>query len=259
MARQNYYNDRSSPWKRWAQWVAGKRAVMGFAVGILAVLTIGWYWQATLRCGAVAVENTVHASRDEIRELSGVETGQLLYAIDPAVIRDRVRRHPWIKDASVSRVPTGTLTIAVEERNPRVLVVGPNRQPAYYLDYQAYQMPVVHDEIHNVPLLRGLDAPYDPTTVVQDSTLRTFLRALERTPAAEPLISEIIIQQEQVRLRTIASPEGRSIPVRVGRGNYSDKLTRLSAFWKQAVNRYDRQYQRIDLRFADQVVVRETS
>ncbi len=259
MARPNYYNDRPSRWKRWAQWLSAKRAVMSVAAAALAVVAIGWYWQATLTCSEVVIEQTAHASREEIRELAGVQTGQALYGIDPAVITDRVRRHPWVRDASVSRVPTGTLTIEVEERRPRAVVVGANQQPAYYLEYEGYQMPVVPDEMHNVPLVRGLQAAYKPTTVVQDSTMVRFLRALERSPDAEPLISEIIMREGDVRLRTVISPDGRSIPVRVGHGNYENKLTRLAAFWKQAVNRYDRQYHRIDLRFADQVVVEEPS
>jgi cell division protein FtsQ len=239
--------------------MAGKKAIFIFAVVGLVVAAGGWYWQATLQCRAIVVANAVHAAQDEIRDLSGVETGQLLYAIDPAVIRDRVRRHPWVEDASIHRVPTGRLTIEVYERHPRMLVVGKNNHPTYYLDHEGYQMPVVHDSIHNVPLLRGWHVPYEPAEAVQDSTIRTLLQALEQTPAAEQLISEIIVQQEHVSAQTIASPDGRSIAVRIGRGNYEDKLTRLAAFWEQAVNRYDRQYRQIDLRFADQVVVRETS
>lgn len=260
MARPNYYNNRPSRFTRWSQWVVGKLSMVGLVAAGIGVLGLGWYWQATLQCSAVVVERTVHAEAGEIRELAEVDTGQVLYDIDPAVIRDRVRHHPWVEDASVSRIPTGTLTIEVKERTPSVLVISAgNHRPAYYLDYAGYQMPTSVEHLHNVPLVRGLQASYEPGQVVQDSTMRSFLKALEARPAAEPLISEIRMQQGTIHLRTVASPDGEAIPVRMGRGSFDSKLTRLSAFWEQAVRRYDRQYRHIDLRFDDQVVVRETS
>lgn len=261
--KPNRYKKSSRPAGNWFRRLKRRAGILVVCMGVAAVAALGWYWQATLVCEAVVVEGNRHAAAADVRELAQIDSGAVLYDINPAVIRDRVRRHPWIRSASIGRIPTGTLVIEVVERTPAVLVVNERGRPAYYLDYAGYQMRCGKEHLHNVPLVHGLEAPYDPTRPVEAPSMQAFLQAMKAMPSAQRLVSSIVINDErQIVLHTVATPGGRAVPVQLGRGRYMNKLNRLQAFWTQVVLTREEQFEQaaqdvfIDLRFDQQVIVR---
>ena len=155
---------------------------------------------------------------------------------------------------------TGTLRIAVQEREPVVLVLEGGR-PAHFLDARGYAMPVsgASPALYDVPVLYGAPA-YHPTQPVESAGLRSLLAALRRAdPATLALVSEIEWGRTVTVWTTPVAAHG-SLPVRLGHADHDRQLKSLRAFWDQAVlPRPETRFAAIDLRFDGQVVTRETA
>jgi cell division protein FtsQ len=92
--------------------------------------------------------------------------------------------------------------------------------------------------------------------------VRELLQALaEADLETDALISEITLAGGgDAVLRTSPGGGHGSVSVRLGIGNYGEKLSRLHAFWHQAVlTRPELSFRVIDLRFDGQIVTREDS
>lgn len=246
----------SSTYHRWARWL-GLAAALAVVV---ALGMLGWRWQATLDVAAVSVVGTTHAPPDSLRALARVDTGTVLYDIEPALVEDRVRRHPWVQDASVMRMPTGTLRISVTERTPAALAMTADGTPAFYVDRQGFCMPLPASADYDVPLLYGLADAYSPTQPVAHAAVRDVLAAMTASDARD-LVAELTVQPDStLRLYTRPTTVHDAIRVEMGRDDFSAKLRRLQAFWTQAVQpRPGTQFSVIDLRFDSQIVTQETT
>lgn len=232
--------------------------LMLLGLGTLGVL--GWQWMAELCVERIALRGLHHADSTALIDLAQVDTGMVLFDVDPALVADRVRRHPWVRKARAMRLPTGTLTISVWERDPVVLVLGGRGQPAHFLDRTGFAMPATPGAVYDVPLLRGLRERVHPVRPLQNERLRGLLAALADADAeTDAIVSELEVQRSgQVVLHTTPVGARGSIPVRLGRTGFAEKLTRLRAFWRQAVlAQPDKNVTLIDLRFNGQIVTRE--
>lgn len=247
---------KSSTYHRWA-----RRLGLAAALAVVVALgVLGWRWQATLDVAAVSVAGTTHAPPDSLRALARVDTGAALYDIEPALVEDRVRRHPWVQDASVMRLPTGTLRISVTERTPAALAMTADGTPAFYVDRHGFCMPLPDSADYDVPLLYGLADAYSPTRPVAHTAARDLLEALTASEARD-LVAELTVQPDStLRLYTRPTTAHNAIRVEMGRDAFPRKLHRLQAFWTQAVQpRPNTQFSVIDLRFDSQIVTKETS
>lgn len=290
MPQQNPHTEGRA--RRWFR--IGGAVLALLAVGGTALL--GWRWYRSIPVRRVVVKGATHAAPDTLAALARVDTGQALYRLQPRLLTDRVRRHPWVKSAAVSRYPNGTLRITVDERTPAALVLQ-DGAAAYYLDAAGYPLPLASGlAAYDVPLVRGLEEAYQPLRPTGHTALRRLLAALERDTVAEALVSEIRVQDAPLskntsspgrasslgaghsgaaeahpkstssravgalRLRMVPDGRGQSATVRLGRGGFPRKLRTLTAFWQQAVREKPHAaFHEIDLRFDGQVVAREES
>lgn len=241
-----------------------KAARRGLALFLMLLVAaagfLGWRWASALTCTSVELIGVRHANPDEILALARVDTGMTLIEIDPRYVADRVRRHPWVRDARAMRLPDGTVTVDVEERAPVALLVDERGVPSHYLDAEGVAMPVVPNGIYDVPLLRGVPVPPNPLQRVAEPAARALLAALARIdPETDALISEAEIRPGgEVWLYTEPLPERGPIPVRLGHEPFLDKFARLKAFWEDAVlSQPGKQFELIDLRFESQIVTHE--
>lgn len=230
--------------------------LVALALGLVAA----WVWQRTLPLAAVTVVGAVHASADEVAALTGaVPDSVALFSLSPALVADRAQRHPWVRTASVRRLPTGTLRVRVEERVPAALAMDAAGRPSHFLDAEGYAMPldVAVPAVYDVPVLYGAPA-YHPIQPVESAALRGLLGALGRADAeALALVSEIEWGPRVTLWTTPAGGHG-SIPVRLGHDGHDSQLRRLRAFWDQSVlPRPDTEFRLVDLRFDGQVVTLE--
>ena len=249
----------------------------------------GWTWQRTVPLVDVEVTGAVMAPAVELEALAalpqpdpatadtaaGTEAYVPLFDLDPVLLADRVRRHPWVEDAAVRRWPTGTLEIAVTERTPVALAIGADGRPAFYLDAAGYTMPMpprpadapaARTAAYDVPLLRGVLPAYRPTLPVDDEPLRALLATLGALPEADPAADALVSELHRDRrggFTLVTAPAAGHGPIEVvlgtgGPSGFGEQLGRLTAFWAQAVRpQPDRRFERVDLRFRDQIVTRE--
>lgn len=231
--------------------------VVTVAVGALAYL--GWRWLDGAPVEDIAIRGAVHADSSQIIDLAGVEVGMPLMEVAPAILADRVRRHPWVETASVSRQPTGTLVISVREREPVALALDTRGAPDYYLDAAGFRMPAAGGPVADVPIVRGVREAYHPVVPVASPPLSRFMALLpDLEDFEDALLSEIHETATGIDIYTAVTPGGQSLRVRLGRDQFEQKLDRLQSFWMQAVlARPETRYDWVDLRFEGQVVTRE--
>lgn len=231
-------------------------------VALAFVLGAAWVWQRTLPLERVVVVGAVHTPAGEVVELTSVEPDSTaLFSLSPALVADRAQRHPWVQSATVRRLPTGTLRIAVDERRPVVLALDGAGRPSHFLDAEGYAMPAeaATPALYDVPVLRG--APdFHPVQPVESAGLRSLLQALARADVATQALVSEVEWGRTVTLWTTPTSSHESVRVRLGQAGHRDQLRRLRAFWDQAVlPQPDVTFSFVDLRFDGQVVTRESS
>ena len=243
-----------STYHRWTR----RLALAGTLALVAALGVLGWQWLADVSLERVYVVGAQRADTAEVKTLAGVLPDTALYAIEPALVADRVRRHPWVKAASVMRLPTGALRISISERTPAALAMDGDGRPAFYLDDRGYCMPLAEDAA-NVPLLYGLgEDEYRPVQPLAHRTVREALAALAST-GIHDRVSELTVRADSsIQLYTQAAGPHAPIAVRLGHGPFPEQLRTLRAFWNQAIEAQpNTQFSQIDLRFDGQVITRE--
>ncbi len=254
-ATDKYRSERLVSWKR----LLTTLLVLG---GLSLAGWQGWAWRANVHCERIVVTGAERAERDSLTALAQVAVGDLLFAIDPNVVADRIRRHPWVAAAKVSRLPTGTLRIEVVERAPVLVAEEGAGSPAYYIDAHGYRMPLATDTLPPLPFIRGLDEPYHPVRPLRDSTVHALAGAVAELYGDRLALIDGFERRADgdFVLFTAATLKRPAIPVRLGERDFRAKLRRLFAFWRQGVmpgpeTRFDY----VDLRFERQIVTREYS
>ena len=245
------------------QKTARRRRLLRVAAGVVlaAALVAAWVWQRTLPLERVDVVGAVYAPADEVVALTrAVPDSVALFSLSPALVADRAQRHPWVARATARRLPTGTLRIAVEEREPVVLVLDDAGRASHFLDADGFAMPAdaASPALFDVPVLTGAPA-YHPAQPVADAGLRSFLAALARADeATQSLVSDVAWGRRATLWTTPVAGHG-SVPVRLATdAGHDDQLRRLRAFWDQAVlPQPGVRFDVVDLRFDGQVVTRE--
>lgn len=240
--------------------VLWRRVSVVLGIIVLATVTgLGGYVWATLHVEQVTVQGAQHADVEAIHKLAGIDTTQRLYGIDSQITADRIQREPWVAAAVVKRLPTGTLALNVVERTPVLLALAPNGKPDRYLDAQGYQMPVVDGAAYDVPLLRGLKEAYHPVKPIAHPGVRALLAEIGTLPEGiDQLLSTFYVVGKGLELETAPGPRREGIRVRLGEGDFTERLHHLRAFWDQAIlTRPKVAVNLIDLRFNNQIVTQE--
>lgn len=135
---------------------------------IVGVVLIGWmitmsaqyagpFLDRLLEIKTVTVEGLRRIDREEIIDLVKLEPRTALHHVSTADIKDRVESHPWIKRATVNRVPLNELHIAVVERIPGAVVL--TGEEIVLVDEEGHVLAPVsqkNDE-GSLPFLSGVD------------------------------------------------------------------------------------------------------
>jgi cell division protein FtsQ len=146
-----------------ATWIR-RLKVVGFLVG--AVL-LGWGLVTAaklsgpvatrlLEIRAVTVEGVHQIQRQELIDLVALRPGTALHHIVAGALEHQVKRHPWVKEAVVTRVPFHELRISVVERKPAAIVrIGVDN---YLCDDSGHVLTRLGQADNEVlPMLTGID------------------------------------------------------------------------------------------------------
>ena len=206
------------------------------------------------------VTGTQFSDPDSLLHRLDVDSTTLFFDIKPQFVASRVAEDPWVEFAHVSRLPNAVLSISVTERTPALLMMDAEGNPNRFIDQHGFQMPFRKHTVFDVPLLFGLEEVFHPSEPIQHPSLRQLLNDLQQVPAeVDALISAFTIKPDgEIFLHTNPIPGRGSIDVRLGSGDYGNKLTRLHAFWHQTVlAKRDYNIKAIDLRFDSQIITNE--
>lgn len=199
----------------------------------------------------IQVRGSEKVSGSEIVAIAGLHQGMSMWRVDLAKIEKNVARHPWVRRAVVRREFPHRVIIDVEERVPRAIVA---LRKLYYVDADG----VVFKEIgahENVqyPLLTGLRAEEltAPNPAVR-RRIQDAIRLGELMVQRSHSLSEIHFDAPD---RLVVYTTDFPVPLRMGWGNWDDKLQRmerLMSLWKGNEERLGS----LDMSFNDQIVAR---
>ena len=237
-------------------WVLVLTAVL--LSGIVTMAVTANTWKHDLRVLRIRTQgNSIVPDSDIVRMAAIVKNGKL-FDVNLNEVRLRVQQNPFMKSVSVAReIPDG-ITITVTERKPVAALV---LDRILYLDAEGYVLPPVRSgHVIDVPVLTG-ELPAGDCRPGQRIRTRRLSEALEILATAERIgddlyhmISEVHCAGDSTYVLFTAES---GVPVVLGSGEVAEKLVKFDGFWKQIVmQRTGSRLKTVDLRFADQVVVR---
>lgn len=203
----------------------------------------------------VRVENASRVAGEEIAALSDVRLGHNIFELDLPRIGRKIEENPWIKTAEVRRIFPRTVVIKVEERSPKAVI---NLDYLYYVDGEGEIFKVLEaNDSLDFPVITGLERK--DLLERQDETqsrLREMVGLVGELTGRQVFglqdVSEIHLDQTgEIVLYTCAG----GVPVRMGDGNYGDKLDRLERIYGELKPRL-RALKYIDLNVMDRIVVK---
>ncbi|MDQ7784651.1 MAG: FtsQ-type POTRA domain-containing protein [Desulfomonilaceae bacterium] len=207
----------------------------------------------------VDVTGTKRLSRDEIVEASEIEAGINLLTVDLGAVTERLKRHPWIRSASVYRRFPGRLIMEIEERSPRAILAA---EKLYYVDEQAeYFSRLLPGDSISFPLFTGVTPSQLESHGLE---IREMLRLglglvdlLERS-GSDPDISRISeIRMDLDDGLSVHTKSGRIVVL--GKGEFERKLKRYAGLKKFLIRRGQWHTARIiNLDFEDRALVRSS-
>jgi cell division protein FtsQ len=230
---------------------------------ILFILAVGCglaahNWKGDLRIARVSIEGNKIVTEASILSMAAIPKGARLYGVDIRSARQRVLQNPFIRSATVTREAPDGIVISVVERMPiAALALG----KTLAIDSEGVVLPsVMMTGVFDLPVLTG-DLPVaecNPGHRIQSRAVQEALDILvsarQVSEDLHRLISEVHIDGEN---DIVMYTSEAGVPVIFGRGNVPQKLLELDGFWKQIVlPRSASDLASVDLRFADQVVVR---
>ena len=215
-------------------------------------------WKHDFRVRRVTTEGNSIVPDSDIVRAAAIPGNGRLFDVDLNRARQRVQQIPFVRSAAVARELPDGITIEVTERQPVAALI---LDRVLYIDAEGFVLPPVRSgKVVDLPVVTGEIAAADcpPGERTRSQRLRGALEILGVARRIGDdlfhLISEVHCERDSGYI--LFTADG-GIPVAFGRGDVAEKLVRLDGFWKQIVlQRGAAQLKTVDLRFADQVVVR---
>jgi cell division protein FtsQ len=226
--------------------------------GVAAMAVTANAWKREFRVLHVRTEGNGIVADSDIVRMASVPRNSRLFDLDLSMVRGRVEQNPFMKSVAVERDLPDGLTITVEERKPVAALVA---ERILYLDAEGYVLPPVRTgNIADLPVITGEAGGTDsaPGRRVRSRRLREALEILTTAQRVGDdlyhMISEVHCSPDST---FVLFTTESGVPVAFGRGDVAAKLVKFDGFWKQvALQRGAAQLKTVDIRFADQVVVR---
>ena len=260
-ARRGQRRRRVVPWWRTRITLAG-----GGGLGLLAIVGFAWWaWteQVPHRLAresvAAMVEGTAgfgltinevfvigrhETPREHLLEALGAERGSAILSLDIVAARERLLALPWIAEASVERLLPDMIVVRIAERKPLALWQTRGQFALISANGQVIQRGNL-GRFSELLVVVGDDAPNEAEALVD---------ILER----QPLLRNHVKAAIRVGGRRWNIRLANGIDVRLPEENPADAWARLAAY-ERAHHVLQRDIQVLDLRFADQVIVRRNT
>jgi cell division protein FtsQ len=227
------------------------------AILILLLLYMLFLHMPYFNLQQVDVTGNRRLSRPEVIEASEIEDGINLLTVDLSAIAARLRRHPWIRFATVYRRFPGKLIIEIEERTPRAILAAGK---LYYVDEQAeFFTRLLPGDSVNFPLFTGVTAEDLQANAPEiQEMVRTGFGVLDLMERTGSEIDPSGIGEIQLNLKAGLSLQTRAGRVLVlGKSDFELKIQRYERLKRFLTRRGEWNNARIiNLDFEDRALVR---
>jgi cell division protein FtsQ len=195
---------------------------------------------AGFRITAVAINGRKQLTQDEVLAIGGVNGRSSLLFLDAAVVRDKLKANPWIREATVLKLYPGQLQIDIVERSAFALWQQDGRL-SVISDDGAVLESYVSRRFLSLPLVVGKGA---------ETRARDFLALLARYPQVRAATKAAVFVGE--RRWNLRLKDG--LDIRLPENDVGNALAALSKLDKE-----DRLFSRdiiaVDMRLADRLTV----
>lgn len=250
------------------------RQVGIFAVSLLFGLLLAstvtatalqWWSEKPATLESIAVQGTSRLSGEDVARATGLARGSGLEGLSETELESTLEAHPWIREARVVLLPTGTLIIDVREREARAVLQ--DDSGAHFVDDAgiafARVLPEDEEDAAELPLLVGSE--FDAASLQRGLAIAELLDAvalpgLVRDGAPHRGLSLWVPRADDAPTGWVLRG-GRGPEVILGSGDVAtvgDRIDRLERLLTAAPVELA-ETTSIDLRFAGQAVLRQTS
>jgi cell division septal protein FtsQ len=236
--------------------------VVSLAAGVLfgnplVAAARSWIAGEPVLLKTIAVRGAERLTLPEIAEATGLAPGAALNSLDLREIERKLSEHPWIAEASAVRLPTGRLLLGVTERIPRAVVAVANQETRFAVDASGTPFALV--ETRDLSALPLLISSGDIEKDEPDARLARGIALAYRLAEFDlPMPSELFIPADRDTIGFALRLPNLTPRVVVGRTDFDARLAKLARLLEADLFDVTRS-ETLDLRFADQAVLRGTS
>lgn len=193
-------------------------------------------------------------------EKKGLRIGEsALNTIAIDQLETALRNNPWVSDAELYLTAGHALHIRLEQREPvaRIAYTDEN-QSEYYLDRNADPIPLSDQYIAKVPVVTAPVLGYTVDELRLKRQLAELSMYIRNDSFWNDMITQVYVnEQHEIQLIPVLGEQ----VIRLGStANLADKMNRLLSFYRKGMATIDwNRYNEIDLRFARQIVARNTN
>ena len=195
---------------------------------------------AGFRITAVAINGRKQLTQDEVLAIGGVNGRSSLLFLDAAVVRDKLKANPWIREATVLKLYPGQLQIDIVERSAFALWQQDGRL-SVISDDGAVLESYVSRRFLSLPLVVGKGA---------ETRARDFLALLARYPQVRAATKAAVFVGE--RRWNLRLKDG--LDIRLPENDVGNALAALSKLDKED-RLFSRDIVAVDMRLADRLTV----
>jgi cell division protein FtsQ len=224
--------------------------------GILAIRETGPLIQHGLEIREIQIEGVRHVTKQEVLNRLALRKGIALHQVSLSYLAERLRNVPWIKEATLERLPLHTLRVTILERKPAAIArIGSDH---ILTDDEGVTLARlgVQDE-PTLPLLIGAEAK--PLLQGDMHLQRTMQSAIELAKAMAHSVEGRVEIDLSNPLNLVASTRG--LRFQFGEESLVDQWHRFqmvkAVFRSGAFDGKKREGGEVDLRYGNRVIVRE--
>lgn len=237
-----------------AGWLAGAALVLW--TGMAAVRGLGPVIQRGLEIRDVRVDGIHQVTKQEVLDRLALKQGLALHEVSLPYLAERLQAHPWIKEATVERLPLHELRVTIVERKPAAIA----RAGSEYM--------LTDDEGVVLARLGGRDEPALPLLTGLDA--KALLRGekpLRQTMQSSIALAKAMAHSVDGRVEIdLSNPAGLVASAKGVRFQFGsdalldqwDRFTKVKAASRiTTLEGKRREGSEVDLRYDNRVIVRE--
>jgi len=183
-------------------WQTKKKLFLALTFSLLGILIAGLllyalYFTRLFVLKEIKVYGNVKVSKEEVLRMLDLKGGEILYRLDLAQLRERLKKHHLIEEVMLRRQLPSTLEVQVKERSPLAILVQNNK--GYLIDRKG----VILFEANPNDIL------YYPYVIIEDEKNKdiffNFLAWLKQNKKYLPVyenLQKILLTKDKVVLNT---------------------------------------------------------